>query len=147
MYYGWQYYNFDTKFFHLLYVTILNVEELNILILGFIREWPPSSTLKLTILTAVLPDQPRHRADFIWAFLQWIKVPSPQQVRKDLFSSVQKGLQPVAPCPKSKTLMVSVPLTAFLRPSLAERVDITPQAALLSQPKRWKTACLRMLEG
>lgn len=42
MYDGWQYYNFDTKVFHLLYVTVLNVEESNVF--GFIREWPFSIT-------------------------------------------------------------------------------------------------------
>lgn len=38
MYGAWQCYNFDAKVLNFQYVTILNVEESNIL--GFVREWP-----------------------------------------------------------------------------------------------------------
>ena len=38
MYGAWQYYNFDTKVFNFLYVTILLVEEWSIP--GFVGEWP-----------------------------------------------------------------------------------------------------------
>ena len=73
--------------------------------------------------------------------------PSPQHLRKDLFHSIQKGLQTVTPCPKSRTLIALVPFTAFICHSLAEQIGIALQAAFLSQPKRCKTACWRTLKG
>lgn len=68
----WKYYNLDTKVFSFLYVTILNVEEVNIL--GFVREWPFDITDVTQFETQTYnfdcyAASPAH-ADFTWVFLQ-----------------------------------------------------------------------------
>lgn len=117
MYDPWQCYNFGTEIFNFLYVTILNVGDLDVL--GFVEELP-FKIAGVTQLNSQTPNfdfsapsqpSPCIRQNKPGQFCNGSQNPPPQNARNNLFISMQKQLQPAVLCPKSKILIVSMPFT------------------------------------